>query len=138
MVIDTLNGLAALNYANYEVLVIDNNNPHPELWQPVEAHCAALGGKFRFFHLETHPGYKAGALNFALERTDPTAEFVAVVDSDYIVRADWLATLVPHFERPEVGIVQAPQDHRGWQGNLFKEMINWEYHGFFEIVMVPC
>ena len=136
MVIDTLNGLAALNYANYEVLVIDNNNPHPELWQPVEAHCAALGGKFRFFHLETHPGYKAGALNFALEHTDPQAEFVAVVDSDYIVRTDWLATLVPHFERPEVGIVQAPQDHRGWQGNLFKEMINWEYHGFFEIGMV--
>ena len=136
MVIDTLNGLAALDYANYEVLVIDNNNPHPELWQPVEAHCAALGGKFRFFHLETHPGYKAGALNFALEHTDPQAEFVAVVDSDYIVRTDWLATLVPHFERPEVGVVQAPQDHRGWEGNLFKEMINWEYHGFFEIGMV--
>jgi exo-beta-1,3-glucanase (GH17 family)/cellulose synthase/poly-beta-1,6-N-acetylglucosamine synthase-like glycosyltransferase len=136
MVKDTLNSLAALDYPNYEVLVIDNNNPHPELWQPVEAHCRALGQRFRFFHLEAHPGYKAGALNFALEHTDSAAEFVAVIDSDYIVRPDWLKSLMPHFERPQVGVVQAPQDHRGWEGNLFKEMINWEYHGFFEIGMV--
>jgi cellulose synthase/poly-beta-1,6-N-acetylglucosamine synthase-like glycosyltransferase len=136
MVIETLNGLAALDYPNFEVLVVDNNNPHPELWQPVQAHCEKLGEKFRFFHLETHPGYKAGALNFALQHTDPAAEFVAVVDSDYIVRPGWLKSLVPHFERLEVGVVQAPQDHRDWGGSIFKEIINWEYHGFFEIGMV--
>jgi exo-beta-1,3-glucanase (GH17 family)/cellulose synthase/poly-beta-1,6-N-acetylglucosamine synthase-like glycosyltransferase len=136
MVAETLDSLAALDYPNFEVLVIDNNNPHPELWQPVEAHCAKLGERFRFFHLETHPGYKAGALNFALAHTDPAAEVVAVVDSDYLVRPDWLKSMVPHFERAEVGVVQAPQDHRGWAGSLFKEVINWEYHGFFEIGMV--
>jgi len=136
MVIETLNGLAALDYPNYEVLVIDNNNPHPELWQPVQAHCETLGAKFRFFHLEKIDGYKAGALNFALGQTDPRAELVAVVDSDYIVRSDWLKLLVPHFDRQAVGVVQAPQDHRAWEGSLFKEMINWEYHGFFEIGMV--
>ena len=136
MVIDTLNGLAALDYPNFEVLVIDNNNPHPELWLPVQAHCAGLGPRFRFFHLDRVEGYKAGALNFALRQTDATAEIVAVVDSDYIVHPDWLKLLVPHFERPEVGVVQAPQDHRGWDDSLFKEVINWEYHGFFEIGMV--
>ncbi len=136
MVIGTLNGLAELDYPNYEVLVIDNNNPHPELWQPVRTHCETLGSKFRFFHLDRIEGYKAGALNFALQHTDPNADIVAVVDSDYIVRPDWLKLLVPHFERTRVGVVQAPQDHRGWQENLFKEMINWEYHGFFEIGMV--
>ncbi len=136
MVVETLNSLAALDYPNYEVFVVDNNNPHPELWGPVEAHCALLGDKFRFFHLETHPGYKAGALNFALRQADPLAEFVAVVDSDYIVRPDWLKSLMPHFERGNVGVVQAPQDHRGWGSSPFKEMINWEYHGFFEIGMV--
>jgi exo-beta-1,3-glucanase (GH17 family)/cellulose synthase/poly-beta-1,6-N-acetylglucosamine synthase-like glycosyltransferase len=136
MVVETLNSLAALDYPDFEVLVIDNNNPHPDLWRPVEAHCALLGARFRFFHLERHPGFKAGALNFALRQTDPRAAFVAVVDSDYIVRPDWLKSLIPHFERPEVGVVQAPQDHRGWEEGLFKEMINWEYHGFFEIGMV--
>jgi len=59
-----------------------------------------------------------------------------VVDSDYIVHPGWLRSLVPHFERQEVGVVQAPQDHRDWGDSLFKEIINWEYHGFFEIGMV--
>jgi exo-beta-1,3-glucanase (GH17 family)/cellulose synthase/poly-beta-1,6-N-acetylglucosamine synthase-like glycosyltransferase len=136
MVIRTLNSLAELDYPDFEVLVVDNNNPHPELWQPVESHCRKLGDRFRFFHLETHPGYKAGALNFALDQTDANAQVVAVVDSDYVVRSQWLKELVPHFERPQVAIVQAPQDHREWEGDLFKTMINWEYHGFFEIGMV--
>jgi cellulose synthase/poly-beta-1,6-N-acetylglucosamine synthase-like glycosyltransferase len=102
----------------------------------VQAHCESLGSRFRFFHLDRVEGYKAGALNFALRQTDPDAEIVAVVDSDYIVNPDWLKSMVPHFERAEVGVVQSPQDHRGWGGSLFKEVINWEYHGFFEIGMV--
>ncbi|MEJ5360090.1 MAG: glycosyltransferase [Desulfobacterales bacterium] len=136
MVRATLDGLAALDYPDFEVLVIDNNNPYPGLWRPVEAHCRRLGPRFRFFHLDRVEGYKAGALNFALRHTDPAAEIVAVVDSDYLVRPDWLKRLIPHFERPAVGVVQAPQDHRGWEESRFKEILNWEYHGFFEIGMV--
>ena len=95
-----------------------------------------LGDKFRFFHLETHPGYKAGALNFALGQTDPLAEFVAVVDSDYIVRPDWLKSLMPHFERGNVGVVQAPQDHRGVGRQSVQRDDQLGVHGFFEIGMV--
>jgi cellulose synthase/poly-beta-1,6-N-acetylglucosamine synthase-like glycosyltransferase len=126
MVIETLDGLAALDYPEMEVLVIDNNTPEPELWEPVEAHCRKLGSRFRFFHLEKLPGYKAGALNFALRRTDPQAEIVAVVDSDYKVSPDWLKSLAPYFSRPGTGIVQAPQDHGRWRGNWFKTICNWE------------
>ena len=78
MVILTLDSLAALDYENYEVLVIDNNTKNEEVWKPVEAHCAKLGAKFRFFHLDPWPGFKAGALNFGLKETDPRAEVVAV------------------------------------------------------------
>ena len=31
--------------------------------------------------------------------------------------------------------MQAPQDHRDWRGDRFKEMLNWEYAGFFDIGM---
>ena len=31
--------------------------------------------------------------------------------------------------------MQAPQDHRDWTGDRFKEMLNWEYAGFFDIGM---
>jgi len=136
MVIETLEGLAALDYPNLEILVIDNNTSEVHLWEPVESHCRQLGMRFQFFHREKLPGYKAGALNFALEQTDPEAEIIAVVDSDYTVRPDWLKSLVSYFSRPATGIVQAPQDHRLWKGNRFKTICNWEYYGFFEIGMV--
>jgi exo-beta-1,3-glucanase (GH17 family)/cellulose synthase/poly-beta-1,6-N-acetylglucosamine synthase-like glycosyltransferase len=136
LVIETLDSLAALDYPSFEVVVVDNNTPDPAVWKPVEAHCRRLGSRFRFFTLGKWPGFKAGALNFALRETAPDAEIVGVVDSDYVVERDWLKSLVPHFNRPEVGFVQAPQDHRGWEDNRFQEMINWEYAGFFHLGMV--
>ena len=132
----TLDSLAALDYPDFEVVVVDNNTKNPELWKPVLEHCSKLGPRFKFYHLGRWPGAKAGALNFALAVTDPAAEVIGVIDSDYIVDKDWLSALVPHFENPKVGWVQAPQDHREWEGDLFKEFINWEYAGFFDIGMV--
>lgn len=136
LVFQTLDGLARLDYPDYEVLVVDNNTAREEIWRPVESYCANLGPRFRFFHLPKWPGYKAGALNYALSQTDPGAEVVGVIDSDYVVSPDWLRSLVPYFEKKDVAFVQAPQDNREWQADLFKTMINWEYNGFFQIGMV--
>jgi cellulose synthase/poly-beta-1,6-N-acetylglucosamine synthase-like glycosyltransferase len=135
MVILTLDSLAALDYENYEVLVIDNNTKNEEVWKPVEAHCATLGSKFRFFHLAPWPGFKAGALNYGLEQTDIRAEIVAVVDADYEVRRDWLSALTGYFHDPKVAVVQCPQAHREYEHNAFRRMTNWEYDGFFRIGM---
>ena len=136
MVIETLRSLARLDYPDFEVLVVDNNTSDPALWRPVEEACRDLGGRFRFFHLETWPGYKAGALNFALSQTAADAAVIGVLDADYIVEPHWLSTMMPHFGHAEVGFVQAPQDHRDWHGNAFKTMCNWEFAGFFHTGMV--
>ena len=135
MVIVTLDSLAALDYANFEVLVIDNNTKDEAIWQPVQAYCAKLGPRFRFFHLLPWPGFKAGALNFGLRETDPRAEVVAVIDADYVVREDWLATLTGYFHDPKVAVVQCPQAHRDFEHNRFRRMTAWEYDGFFRIGM---
>ncbi|MBB5208196.1 glycosyltransferase [Chiayiivirga flava] len=135
MVIQTLDSLAALDYPHFEVLVIDNNTKNAAVWQPLQAHCERLGARFRFFHLDPWPGFKAGALNFALQQTDPAAAVVAVVDSDYVVRPDWLRALVGYFDRADTGVVQAPQAHRDFSSNAFRSICNWEYEGFFKIGM---
>jgi exo-beta-1,3-glucanase (GH17 family)/cellulose synthase/poly-beta-1,6-N-acetylglucosamine synthase-like glycosyltransferase len=135
MVIATIASLATLDYSNYEVLVIDNNTKDESLWQPVRDYVASLPANFRFFHLPSWPGYKAGALNFALEQTDPSATVIGVVDADYVVRSEWLRSLVAYFDNPQVGIVQAPQAHRDWGSSVFRKMMNWEYEGFFRIGM---
>ncbi|MBN9427269.1 MAG: glycosyltransferase [Burkholderiales bacterium] len=135
MVIATIDSLRALDYDNYEVLVIDNNTKDEALWRPVEQHVARLGENFRFFHLPSWPGFKAGALNFGLQQTDPAAEIVGVVDADYVVRRDWLRALVGHFDDAKVAVVQAPQAHRDWARQPFRRMMNFEYDGFFRIGM---
>jgi exo-beta-1,3-glucanase (GH17 family)/cellulose synthase/poly-beta-1,6-N-acetylglucosamine synthase-like glycosyltransferase len=136
MMVETLDALARLDYPDFEVLVIDNNTRDSEVWQPVEAHCRRLGPRFRFFHVAPLEGFKAGALNYALERTDPGAEVIAVIDSDYQVSPRWLREMVPHFQRLDTGFVQAPQDYRDGGENAFKAMCYAEYKGFFHIGMV--
>jgi exo-beta-1,3-glucanase (GH17 family)/cellulose synthase/poly-beta-1,6-N-acetylglucosamine synthase-like glycosyltransferase len=136
MVRQTLDALAALDYADYEVLVIDNNTKDPLIWEPVAEHCARLGPKFRFFTLGKYPGFKAGALNFALRETAPDAQIIGVIDSDYIVEPDWLRCMAPAFDNPAVGFTQSPQDYRDNDGSFFKRLMFWEYAGFFHAGMV--
>jgi exo-beta-1,3-glucanase (GH17 family)/cellulose synthase/poly-beta-1,6-N-acetylglucosamine synthase-like glycosyltransferase len=136
MVRKTLEALAKVDYPNLEVLVMDNNTKDPAVWQPVEADCKRLGSKFRFFHLENWPGFKAGAINHALEQTASDAEIIAVIDSDYILSPDWLKRMVPYFDNENVGFVQSPQDYRDLHVSAFKSFCYWEYAGFFNIGMV--
>ena len=135
MVIATIRSLARLDYTNYEVLVIDNNTREERLWKPVQAFMETLDDRFKFFHLPKWPGYKAGALNFALQQTDPKAEIVGVVDADYVVVSRWLKDLVAHFDDPKTAVVQCPQAHRIWGRQVFRRMMNFEYDGFFRIGM---
>lgn len=136
MLIATLDALARLDYDNFEVLVIDNNTRDEATWKPVEAHCARLGPRFKFFHVAPLSGFKAGALNFALRHTACDAELIAIIDSDYQVDSSWLRDLVPAFEDQRIAIVQAPQDYRDEMQDAFKAMCYAEYRGFFQIGMV--
>lgn len=136
MVIATLDALARLDYTDFEVIVIDNNTADAKTWQPVAQHCRRLGERFRFFHVDRLPGFKAGALNYALQHTAADARIIAIIDSDYQVERNWLRDLVPAFERTEIAIVQAPQDYRDDAQNAFKAMCYAEYRGFFHIGMV--
>jgi len=136
MVRKTLEALAKVDYPNFEVLVMDNNTKDPAVWQPVEEDCKRLGERFRFFHLENWPGFKAGAINHALEQTAEDAEIIALIDSDYVLSPDWLKSMVPYFDNPKVGFIQSPQDYRDRHQSTFKEFSYWEYAGFFNIGMV--
>ena len=136
LVIGTLDRLARLDYPNFEVLVIDNNTADPRLWRPVQAHCARLGERFRFVHLEGITGAKAGALNDALRHTCPRAELIAVVDADYHVRRGWLRHTVRYFTDPAVGFVQCPHAYREYEQSALGRWANWEYAVFFATGMV--
>jgi cellulose synthase/poly-beta-1,6-N-acetylglucosamine synthase-like glycosyltransferase len=131
----TLNSLAKLNYPNFEVLVVDNNTPRQETWRPLEEICRNLGPNFHCLHLDQWPGYKSGALNFALTQTDPGVEIIGIVDADYEISPDFLSELVPAFADPQVAFLQTPQDYSDSKGDLFSESMYRGYKYFFEVSM---
>jgi exo-beta-1,3-glucanase (GH17 family)/cellulose synthase/poly-beta-1,6-N-acetylglucosamine synthase-like glycosyltransferase len=136
MLKQTLDAIAQLNYPNYECVVIINNTPDPALWMPIEEHCQLLGDRFKFVRADNLQGFKAGALRLAIVHTAADAEVIGVLDADYVVHPDWLKDLVPLFNDPTVGLVQAPQDHRDGERSVMHDAMNAEYAGFFDIGMV--
>jgi hypothetical protein len=132
MVIQTLTALSRMNYPHFEIIAIDDNTDDPELWQPVDEWCSQHGVKFA--HLENLPGYKSGALNYALKNlTDPRAELIAVVDSDYQIQPDFLTECARLFIDPRLGFVQAPQDYRGWRQSAYYRRLYYSYRYFFAV-----
>jgi cellulose synthase/poly-beta-1,6-N-acetylglucosamine synthase-like glycosyltransferase len=132
MVIDTLRSLLRLDYPRYEVILIDDNTDDESLWRPVEAWCERHG--VRFAHLDNWPGYKSGALNYALRRlTSPEAEVIGIVDSDYQVKPGFLRRCAPAFADPWIGFVQSPQDYRDWRYARYYRRLYYSYNYFFSV-----
>lgn len=131
----TLRSLARLDYPDYEVLVVDNNTPEEETWRPLEKVCRELGPHFRCVHLHDWPGYKSGALNFALAQTAPDAEIIGTIDADYRLDPSFLRDLVPAFADPDVAFIQTPQDYADYEGHLYTEAVYYSYKYFFEVSM---
>ncbi len=136
VVIATLETIAALDYPDFEVLVIDNNTADESLWRPVERACCRLGPRFRFLHVMGVQGAKAGALNWALPHTDPRAEVLAIVDADYQVDPQWLRRTIGHFADSRTGFVQSPHAYRNFTERTLGRWANAEYGVFFAAGMV--
>src|SRR6266540_1536230 len=112
LLIQTLRSLSRIKWSHYEVLVIDNNTSDPQLWRPVAEMCRELGQRFRFFHVENLEGFKAGALNYVRRFMDPAADFIFVVDADYVVERDCLRRALASCTDPNIGLIQFPQEYR--------------------------
>jgi hypothetical protein len=123
----TLDSLAALDYPDVEVLVVDTHTHDPRMWEPVAEHCARLGPQFRFFHLGPFPGFRAGALNFALRETSADTGIIGVLKAGQVVRPSWLRRMVPMFNQPGLGLAQSPLDCRADEPSRFNQITEAEH-----------
>jgi exo-beta-1,3-glucanase (GH17 family)/cellulose synthase/poly-beta-1,6-N-acetylglucosamine synthase-like glycosyltransferase len=136
MLLRTIDSVAQLDYPNFECVVVINNTPDPAFWRPIEKRCRDLGPRFKFVCVQNLKGFKAAALRLAMAETAGDAEIIGIIDADYVVDPAWLSDLVPGFSDPEVGLIQAPQDHRDGGRSELHAAMNAEYAGFFDIGMV--
>ncbi|HMN94598.1 MAG TPA: glycosyltransferase [Hydrogenophaga sp.] len=136
MVIAAVESLLAIDWPAFEVIVVDNNTTDPQARQQLAQWMNSHPDpRLRFVQYGHLPGFKAGALNQALALTRPEAQWVAVIDADYLVDPRWFKAVQAHLQDPSVGVVQAPQAHRQWHQRPLDRMMNWETEGFFRIGM---
>lgn len=76
----------------------------------VVAWAVAKGYRVEALRRGCRSGFKAGALQYALERT--SEEFIAVFDADFLPGEDFLVSAMPYFEgEPDLAIVQSRWEH---------------------------
>ncbi len=93
----------------------------------------ARGIAVEVIHRQSRAGFKAGALQLALERSDE--ELFAVFDADFIPPADFLKRTVPFFQKDgRLGVVQSRWDHINGDFNYLTRAISIgiDMHFFIE------
>jgi cellulose synthase/poly-beta-1,6-N-acetylglucosamine synthase-like glycosyltransferase len=70
---------------------------------------AAEGIDIKYIHRTDRTGYKAGALDAAMQVARGT--YIAIFDADFIPRPDFLRATVQHFTDPKVAMVQTRWGH---------------------------
>jgi cellulose synthase/poly-beta-1,6-N-acetylglucosamine synthase-like glycosyltransferase len=135
LLIKTIEAAEAIDYPNFEVIVIDNNTSDPAVYGPVEEYCRGRE-RVRFVHVAPWPGYKAGACNLALRSyTDPRAEIIGLIDADDIVQPYYLKETVPYFSDPHLGFLQSFEGNRDYEGSGYYSACVDSYQGFYLSVM---
>ena len=89
--------------------------------------------KIEVLRRQNRSGYKAGALQAALERTKE--EFIAIFDADFIPPADFLLRTLPYFSKDErLGIIQSRWTHLNRDFNFLTRAISLgiDVHFFIE------
>ncbi len=135
ILIATIKSVEAMDYPNFEIVVLDNNTSDPAVWGPVEAYCRDRP-RVRFVHVAPWPGYKAGACNLALrEYTDPRAEIIGMIDADDIVKPYYLSETASYFCDERVGFLQTCEGNRDYEGSAYYTACVDSYQGFYLAVM---
>ena len=135
LLIQTIKAAEAIDYPDFEVVVIDNNTKDPAVWQPVEDYCRDRP-RVTFVHVAPWPGFKAGACNLVLRRyTDPRAEIIGLVDADDLVQPHYLRETAPYFSDPDLGFVQTFEGNREYEGSPYYTACVDSFQAFYLSVM---
>lgn len=85
-------------------------------------------------HRTNRIGYKAGALEEGLETA--TGEYIAIFDSDFLPRLDFLLQTVPYFIDRKVGMVQTRWEHLNRNYSLLTKLQAFGLDAHFTIEQV--
>ncbi|MDB4075225.1 MAG: glycosyltransferase family 2 protein [Crocinitomicaceae bacterium] len=95
------------------------------------AEVQARGINIQHIHRVDRTGYKAGALDDAMDQVE--GEFIAIFDADFIPYPDFLQKTMPHFNHDKVGVVQTRWGHINKDYSILTELQAFGLNGHFAI-----
>ena len=117
-----LRACTSLDYTSYEVIVADDSTDETvALLEPWRSHP-----RVRVLHRDERTGFKGGALQNALRWTDPRAEYVLVLDADFVPEPGILWEFLAYFSARDDRRLAAVQ---GYQWHVLNAGENWVAKG---------
>jgi cellulose synthase/poly-beta-1,6-N-acetylglucosamine synthase-like glycosyltransferase len=107
-IIDTI---AEFDYPRdrFQIQVLDDSTDETkDIIAAKVAEVAARGINIQHIHRTDRTGYKAGALDKAMDRVE--GEFIAIFDADFVPDKDFLKRTMPNF-KDGIGVVQTRWGH---------------------------
>jgi len=95
------------------------------------AEVAARGINIQHIHRVDRTGYKAGALDDAMDQVE--GEYIAIFDADFIPNSDFLQRTIPYFQDDNVGVVQTRWGHINKNYSILTELQAFGLNGHFAI-----
>jgi cellulose synthase/poly-beta-1,6-N-acetylglucosamine synthase-like glycosyltransferase len=118
-----IDACAQLTYprSRMEIQVLDDSTDETtDVVEERVQHWARHGVDIVHIHRTDRTGYKAGALQNGLRLA--RGDLIALFDADFLPPADFLQRMVPQFDAPDVGMVQARWGHLNAEASLLTRL----------------
>lgn len=114
----------------FDIQVLDDSTDETkDIIAAKVAEVAARGIQIEHIHRVDRTGYKAGALDAAMDRVK--GEFIAIFDADFVPEKDWLQKVMPNFDADDIGVVQTRWGHLNKSYSLLTELQAFGLNGHF-------
>ena len=130
-IIDTI---AEFDYPRekFQIQVLDDSTDETkDIIAKKVAEVAARGINIQHIHRTDRTGYKAGALDAAMDQVE--GEFIAIFDADFVPDKDFLLRTMPYFNTDKIGVVQTRWGHLNKTYSLLTELQAFGLNGHFAI-----
>jgi len=126
--------VAAFEYPadKFEIQVLDDSTDETkDVIAKKVAEVAARGVNIKHIHRVDRTGYKAGALDAAMDRVE--GEFIGIFDADFVPEKDFLLKTMPYFQDANIGVVQTRWGHLNKDYSILTELQAFGLNGHFAI-----
>jgi len=128
-----LTACADIEYPNFEIIVADDSTD--ETTEIIKRFISDrnLESKIKLIHRADRTGFKGGALAEALKQTDTQAEYIMVLDADFIPYPDTIEQFLKYFQLAENRKLKTESQRiavvQGYQWHVLNKSENWITRG---------